>query len=180
MNLRTQIGGGSKWRTTLLLLVVLGGMVLMIDRTIASWRTWGFLIAMAGLMLGVGAYAAANPPPDAIYSATQMFFLFEIPFLLVMTAIIILIGSLHGAVGHSPNPRRTAVRGGILLDCCSARSEVTVTVTSVTDTTVEIFEPGGGTAQFKLSFGFRGTAWPINRTGLIPAISINSLWSKFP
>jgi hypothetical protein len=50
---------------------------------------------MAGLMLGVGAYAAANPPPDAIYSATQMFFLFEIPFLLVMTAIIVLIGSLH-------------------------------------------------------------------------------------
>jgi hypothetical protein len=65
------------------------------DRTIASWRTWGFLIAMAGLMLGVGAYAAANPPHDAIYSATQMFFMFEIPFLVVMTAIIILIGSLH-------------------------------------------------------------------------------------
>jgi hypothetical protein len=57
---------------------------------------------------------------------------------------------------------------------------VTVTVTGVTDTTVEIFEPGGGTAQFKLSVGFRGTAWPINRTGLIPAISIKSPSRKFP
>jgi YcxB-like protein len=65
------------------------------DRTIASWRTWGFLIAMAGLMLGVGGYAAAIPPPDAIYSATQVFLMFEVPVLLVMTAIIILIGSLH-------------------------------------------------------------------------------------
>jgi hypothetical protein len=57
---------------------------------------------------------------------------------------------------------------------------VTVAVTSLTDTTVETFEPGGGTAQFELSVGFRGTAWPINRTGMIPAISINSPWRKFP
>jgi hypothetical protein len=28
LNLRTQIGGGSKWRTTFLLLLVLGGMLL--------------------------------------------------------------------------------------------------------------------------------------------------------
>jgi hypothetical protein len=57
---------------------------------------------------------------------------------------------------------------------------VTVTVTSLTDTTVEIIEPGGGTAQFKQSVGYRGTAWPINRTGTNPAISINSPWRKFP
>ena len=72
---------------------------------------WGFLIAMSGLMLGVGAYAAANHPPDAIYSATQMFFMFEIPFLLVMTAIIILIGSLHSwlsSIKHSA-PREVAI-----------------------------------------------------------------------
>ena len=50
---------------------------------------------MAGLILGVGAYAAANPPPNTIYSVMQMFFMFEIPFLLVMTAIIVLIGSLR-------------------------------------------------------------------------------------
>jgi hypothetical protein len=51
---------------------------------------------------------------------------------------------------------------------------VTVTVTSLTDTTVEIFEPSGATAAVELILGFRGTARPTNRSGLIPAISINS------
>ncbi len=92
---------------------------------------WGFLIAMSGLMLGVGAYAAANHPPDAIYSATQMFFMFEIPFLLVMTAIIILIGSLHSwlsSIKHSA-PREVAIsQDSIVFSGADVRGALTWTV----------------------------------------------------
>jgi hypothetical protein len=59
---------------------------------------------MAELMLGVGAYAAANPSPAAIYSAAQMFFMIEVPFPLVMTAIIIPIGSLHSWLSNIKHP----------------------------------------------------------------------------
>src|SRR5262249_37816195 len=46
---------------------------------------------------------AANPPPNAIYSGTQLFFLFVLPSLLVMMAFLILVMSVHGWWTHSKN-----------------------------------------------------------------------------
>ncbi len=66
-----------------------------LDRTVASWRTWGLFLVVAALMAGTTLYQPANPPPDAVNSATKVFFMFEFPFLLVLVPIVILIVSLH-------------------------------------------------------------------------------------
>ncbi len=66
-----------------------------LDRTNASWRTRGFFLAMAGMFAGVGAYTAANPPPNAIYTAPEVFFMFVLPILLVTMAISIFIVALY-------------------------------------------------------------------------------------
>jgi hypothetical protein len=71
-----------------------------LDRTIASSFTWALLLFFAGLFIGVGVYAAANPPPDAVFSATEMLFFFEIPFLLVMAAFLVLVITVHGWFTH--------------------------------------------------------------------------------
>jgi hypothetical protein len=66
-----------------------------VDRTIASTFTWGFLLFLTAIFAGTGVAAAANPPPDAVFSATQVFFMAMLPFLLLMIPIVIFIGSVH-------------------------------------------------------------------------------------
>lgn len=66
-----------------------------LDCTVASWLTRGFLAGIATLMIGVSLYAAANPPPNAAFSATQMFFMFVLPSLLFMMAFVVLLRSAH-------------------------------------------------------------------------------------
>ncbi len=66
-----------------------------LDRTAASWRTRGFMLAMTGMFAGVSAYAALNPPPNAVISAPVAFFAFVAPILLVTTAIITVIVAIY-------------------------------------------------------------------------------------
>jgi hypothetical protein len=72
-----------------------------IDRTLASCFTWGFLFGVVCLWLGVAAHAAAHPSPRAVYSTTQMFFMFVLPSIFVMMAFLILVGSVHSWLTHS-------------------------------------------------------------------------------
>ncbi len=65
------------------------------DRTIASAKTWGIFLFVAAMVIGVGLVAAANPPPHAIYTPIQMFFLFQVPFLFVMMAVLIVVISVY-------------------------------------------------------------------------------------
>ena len=66
-----------------------------LDRTIASYRTWGIFLLIMLFVLGTTIYSAAHPPPKAVYTATQVFFRFEVPFLLVMMVVIVLVISVH-------------------------------------------------------------------------------------
>jgi YcxB-like protein len=119
------------------------------DRTTASWRTWGFLIAMTGLMLGVGAYSAANPPPDAVYSPMQVFFMFAIPVLLGMTAIVILVGSMYwwlSNIKHSA-PQELAISEDSLVfsgaDASGALAWTAFTRYKETPWSFILWKPGG-------------------------------------
>jgi hypothetical protein len=66
-----------------------------LDRTLASWRTWGFFIAMAALCAVTGLFVLLNPPPNAAVLATQALFMFMLQFLVLMLALMILVGSAH-------------------------------------------------------------------------------------
>jgi hypothetical protein len=72
-----------------------------LDRTLASWLARGFLAGIAALMIGTALYAAAHPPPNAVYSGTQVFFMFVLPSLLVMMVFLILVISVHAWWTHS-------------------------------------------------------------------------------
>jgi hypothetical protein len=50
-----------------------------LDRSLASWFPRSFLIGINILMLGTYAYAAATPAPGAVFSLTQMLFMFVLP-----------------------------------------------------------------------------------------------------
>jgi YcxB-like protein len=54
-----------------------------LDRALASWLTWGFVLVVGGLMTGMTLYSAAHPPPDAVNSSTKVFFMFVLPAFLV-------------------------------------------------------------------------------------------------
>jgi len=66
-----------------------------LDRTIASYRTWGIYLLVLLMVLGITIYSAAHPPPKAVYSATQVFFMFEVPFLLIMMVVMTLVIATH-------------------------------------------------------------------------------------
>jgi hypothetical protein len=54
-------------------------------------------------MIGTSLYSAAQPPPNAVYSGTQLFFMFVLPFLLVMMVVVIIVFSVHAWWTHSRN-----------------------------------------------------------------------------
>lgn len=60
-----------------------------LDRTVASCWTWAIFLFVAAVLGGTSLSLEAHPPPDAIYSGAQVFFLFEVPFLLVLIALLI-------------------------------------------------------------------------------------------
>ncbi len=66
------------------------------DRTLASWRTWGFCLFIAGLELGAFFYAAVNSPPNPVNSNTKVFLLFGLPFFLASMVMIIVMFSVYG------------------------------------------------------------------------------------
>jgi hypothetical protein len=45
-------------------------------------------------------YSAVNPPPHAIHSASNVFFVFTVPFLILMSGFVILVISLSGRFLH--------------------------------------------------------------------------------
>jgi hypothetical protein len=53
----------------------------------------------------------AHPPPDAVNSATKVFFVFVVPFFLVSVTMIISIFSIHGWRSHAKynGPQKIAV-----------------------------------------------------------------------
>jgi len=65
-----------------------------LDRTLASWRIWGLLFAIYGLMIGSHVAAASNSPPNPVYSSTQIFFWFEVPLMLLLGTFVILLASV--------------------------------------------------------------------------------------
>jgi hypothetical protein len=80
-----------------------------LDRTLASWRTWGSCLIVGGLLLGASLYSAAHPPPHAVYSDTEMFFMFVLPFYLVCVMIGVLTFSIHGWRSHAKYNRAQQV-----------------------------------------------------------------------
>src|SRR5262249_6455892 len=74
-----------------------------VDRTLASWLTRGFLAGITAMVIGVSLHGAANPPPNAVFSATQVFFMFMLPSLLVMMVVVILVVSVNAWWQHSRN-----------------------------------------------------------------------------
>jgi hypothetical protein len=74
-----------------------------LDRTLASCFTRGFLAGITALMIGTALYAAAHPPPKAIFSGTQLFFMFVLPFWLIMMVCLTLVLSVHGWWVHLRN-----------------------------------------------------------------------------
>ena len=63
--------------------------------TVASWRTWGFCLFVGVLLLGVSLYSAANPPPNAVISASKVFLFFVVPFFLILVTMIVMMFSIH-------------------------------------------------------------------------------------
>lgn len=72
-----------------------------LDRTIASRRTWGMILAVVALVVGTFIYSAAHPPPQAVYSATRVFFMAVPPFVLVMTTMIVMLTSIYHWRAHT-------------------------------------------------------------------------------
>ena len=66
-----------------------------LDCTVASWRTRGICLVLGSFLIGISLYSAANPPPDAVNSATKVFVFFVIPFFLVVVTMIVMMLSIH-------------------------------------------------------------------------------------
>jgi hypothetical protein len=60
-----------------------------LDGTLASWRTWGVILALMGTLVGISIYSTAHPPPHAVNSPAKVFFMFVLPFMLVMSVVVI-------------------------------------------------------------------------------------------
>jgi hypothetical protein len=60
-----------------------------LDRTVASWKTWGIFMAVAALAVGMELYLAAHPAPGRVHSNTTGFFLVMVPCFLAMMVVVI-------------------------------------------------------------------------------------------
>jgi len=72
-----------------------------LDRTLASWRTWAIVLGLIGVLGGISLYSAAYPPPRAVYSATQVFFVATLPVMLLMVAMIVFLNSFYHWRAHT-------------------------------------------------------------------------------
>jgi hypothetical protein len=66
-----------------------------LDYTLASAKTWAIYLFVAAMVISVGLVAAANPRPHAIYTPTQMFFMFQLPFMFIMMGVLTVVISVH-------------------------------------------------------------------------------------
>jgi hypothetical protein len=127
-----------------------------LDRTLASWLTWGFLAGIMVLMIGVAIHAAANPPPNAVHSGMQVFFLFVIPFLLLMTVVVILVSAVRGWWLHARN---------------AVSQELSLSPESITFSG----QDGSGAVSWSVYDRFKETRWSF-----ILWNSRTSAWTMFP
>jgi hypothetical protein len=72
-----------------------------LDRTLASWLARGFLGGTTAVVIGTFLYTSAKPRPNAVYSTTQVFFMFVLPFTFVMMVFLTLVFSVHAWLTHS-------------------------------------------------------------------------------
>ena len=72
-----------------------------LDSTLASWRTWAIVLGLMGLFGVISLYSAAYPPPGAVYSATQVFFMATLPVMLLMVAMIVFLNSFYHWRAHT-------------------------------------------------------------------------------
>lgn len=82
-----------------------------LDRALASCFTGSMVLAVAGCTLGLTIYCGAHPPPHAVYSATQVYFYFVVPFTLVMIVMIVLITTIAPWRSHAKHlvPQKVAL-----------------------------------------------------------------------
>jgi uncharacterized membrane protein len=72
-----------------------------LDRAAASWFTWGMILGFAGMILGISIYEGQHPPPRAVYSVTQVYFMFMLPATVVMAVMVIFIAAAHPWFSHT-------------------------------------------------------------------------------
>lgn len=70
------------------------------DRTLASWKTWGAIIGLLCLFAGASMYGAMNAGPNPVNSPAKVFFVFCMPFMLLMIGMVIVVVSLQGWLAH--------------------------------------------------------------------------------
>lgn len=96
-----------------------------LDRTIASWRTWAIVLGVMAVMEGCFLYATAHPPPRAVYSPMQVFFMFVLPIQCIMVVIFILISSSYTWYVYRNYPQEVALsEEGIALASRDEHSEL--------------------------------------------------------
>jgi hypothetical protein len=72
-----------------------------VDLTLASWFTWAIVLAVAAAVIAITFGPTANPPQNPVLSETEVFFMFMLPFLLVVVMMIIFIFSFHAWRSHA-------------------------------------------------------------------------------
>ena len=63
--------------------------------SIASWRTWGMCFFIGCVLLGVSLFSIANPPPNAVFSDTEVVIFFMMPFYSICILIIVMLSSIR-------------------------------------------------------------------------------------
>jgi hypothetical protein len=98
-----------------------------LDRTIASWRTWAIVLGLIGVFGAIYLYSAAYPPPRAVYSATQVFFMAMLPFMLLMIVMIVFLNSFYHWRAHTHylvTQETILSEKGVVVTSSQGRSEV--------------------------------------------------------
>jgi hypothetical protein len=98
-----------------------------LDRTLASWRTWAMILGLLGLYAGIFLYSAMHPPPRAVYSATQVFLFFMLPFMVLMMGMIVFLSSFYHwrAHRHYLTPQQTILSDeGVITSSAQGHSEL--------------------------------------------------------
>jgi len=74
------------------------------DRALITWRVWGVVLGLTLLFAIQSLYSALFPSPQAVHSASTVFFVYEIPFLFALSALSILVATLAGWFQRLKNP----------------------------------------------------------------------------
>ena len=66
--------------------------------TVTSCAPGGSAFLWGVLLLGVSLYSAANPPPNAVISASKVFLFFVVPFFLILVTMIVMMFAIHSCL----------------------------------------------------------------------------------